>query len=188
MSRLPHQAPKRRSCHTRSLWSWEDRETTSSGPSNQTHTHHSESKRLAGHLTVNSLDLMRSQQLSLRRREQWLRDTKSLARVTQAVTAGLRPRASDHYSLASHGGQRLSLPLRFPNCYVSIRPRWTSLFYLNGRGFPPCRPHLLHGGRGRKQGKKKPSHSSGLAIFWLGHCTHALAKFHLWFTITKLLI
>ena len=54
------------------------------------------------------------------------------------------------------------------------------------KGFPSFRLHVLPGGRRRKQREKILT--VALPSSWLGQYTHSLEKFHLWFSITKLLI
>ena len=122
---------------------------------------------------------MQSEQLSPRSREQWLRDMKSLAKVTQAVsggtqTLGVLPLLSRFpWGSEAVSASLVSKLLCFNQAQVnkSVLPRW--------KGFSTMQATSPSWGKRKEAGEKKTSHSSGLAIFWLGHCTTALAKFHL---------
>lgn len=79
-----------------------------------------------------------------------------------SVRVRLRPWLSDHHALLpSLRFQRPCQPLMFPNCCVSIRPRWMHLFQFNQKDLPSAghTPFTV------KEGSTEKTPSSGPAFF-----------------------
>lgn len=102
-----------------------------------------------------------------------------------SVQVGLRPWMSDGHALLPPLGVRGSAtaPLA-PNCFHQAQVNVSVPTQLEG--FPSFRLHPLPAGRRRKQREKNLTVAGPSS--WPGQDTHSLEKFHLWFSITKLLI